>query len=267
MNYRMLFIISLLTLVVGIGGILFFPTGDTNTTNESGESIVTEQKPEKLIIIAELKRDISSGTLLQVEDYSLSEITVTEDNPLVNNDLTDVLSLSNAKSLQGHLVSQNLKSGSLLSKSVVISPNDPKFLLTSLDPKQEIAFRIYLKPTERYILDTIQTGDYVSVYNQKITNRSREDSTERYILLKLINKLLVLQVKEFQTIDENNEIIKKDELEDEYIGYINLKVNPEQAKLFYSLEKGSQLIILPAANQVESTNNKGLFIRKLRGNE
>lgn len=268
MNYRMLFIISLLTLVVGIGGILFMPTEDSGTTvNEAGETVAVEKKPEKLILIAELKRDIDAGRLLQVEDYVLSELTVTEDNPLVNNDLTDVLSLSNTKNLQGHLVAQNLKSGSLLSKSVVISPNDPKFLLTSLDPKQEIAFRVYLKPTESYVLDTIQSGNYVSIYNQKVATRSREDSTERYALLKLLDNVLVLQVKEFQAIDENNEVVKKDELSDEYIGYINLKVNPAQAKLFYSLEKGSQLIILPSSNQVESTNNKGLFIRKLRGNE
>lgn len=85
------------------------------------------KKPEKLITLAELKRDIQAGNLLQVEDYSLTEIKVTEDNPLINNDLTDVLALSKFKTLQGHLISENLKSGSLLSPSVVISPNDSRF--------------------------------------------------------------------------------------------------------------------------------------------
>ncbi len=95
MNYRMLFIISLLTLVVGVGGILFMPTGDSSSVGEGGVALSeTEKKPEKLITLAELKRDIKAGSLLQVEDYSLTEIKVTEDNPLINNDLTDVLALS-----------------------------------------------------------------------------------------------------------------------------------------------------------------------------
>ncbi|AET15839.1 TPA: flp operon protein C [Pasteurella multocida] len=269
MNYRMLFIISLLTLVVGVGGILFMPTGDSSSVGEGGVALSeTEKKPEKLITLAELKRDIQAGNLLQVEDYSLTEIKVTEDNPLINNDLTDVLALSKFKTLQGHLISENLKSGSLLSPSVVISPNDSRFLMSSLDTKQEIAFRIYLKPTERYILDTLRSGDYVSVYNQKIAYRAREESIDKNSLIKIINKLLVLQVYVFQVLDENNDSAKKeDELAGEYIGYISLKVNANQAKMFYELEKDSKLIVLPSVDEAESSNNRGVFIRKLRGNK
>ncbi|MGC6378266.1 flp operon protein C [Bisgaard Taxon 45] len=267
MNYRMLFIISLLTLVVGVGGILFMPTGDSSSVGEGGVAVSeAEKKPEKLITLAELKRDIHAGSLLQVEDYTLTEIKVTEDNPLINNDLTDVLALSKFKTLQGHLVAENLKSGSLLSSSVVISPNDTKFLLSSLDTKQEIAFRIYLKPTERYILDTLRTGDYVAVYNQKIAHRPREESIDKTALIQMINKLLVLQVKVFQILDEKNDsATKEDELAGEYIGYVSVKVNANQAKMFYELEKDSKLIILPSVNEAESSNNRGMFIRKLRG--
>lgn len=228
----------------------------------------SKKKPEKLITLAELKRDIKAGSLLQVEDYSLTEIKVTEDNPLINNDLTDVLALSKFKTLQGHLVAENLKSGSLLSPSTVISANDARFLLSSLDTKQEIAFRIYLKPTERYILDTLRSGDYVSVYNQKIAYRAREESVDKNSLIKIINKLLVLQVNVFQVLDESNDSVKKqDELAGEYIGYISLKVNANQAKMFYELEKDSKLIVLPSVDEAESSNNRGVFIRKLRGNK
>ncbi|MDA5610178.1 hypothetical protein NM947_03325 [Pasteurella multocida] len=44
MNYRMLFIISLLTLVVGVGGILFMPTGDSSSVGEGGVSLSEVEK-------------------------------------------------------------------------------------------------------------------------------------------------------------------------------------------------------------------------------
>lgn len=273
MNYRMLLIVSFLTLMVGVGGIFFIPTEETvvNIINTT-ESTTVEKKPEKLIKIAELKRDIHPGTLLQVEDYSLSELKVEEDNPLVNSDLTQLLEKTPSKSLQGHLIAQSLKAGSLLSEAILISPEDPKFLISSLDPKQEVAYRVYLKPTERYILETVRSGDYVSVYNQQIAKRSRDDTVEKYTLLKLFNDLVVLQVKEFErVVDETNQNQKptqqQDELSEQYIGYISIKVKPEQAKMFYSLERDAQLIVLPSTNQAESINKRGTFIRKLRGNE
>lgn len=57
MNYRTLFIISFLTLAIGIGGILFLPTDGDNVQNVDGSGqINTDTKPKKQIVIVELKK-------------------------------------------------------------------------------------------------------------------------------------------------------------------------------------------------------------------
>ena len=55
MNYRTLLIISVLTLAVGIGGIMFMPTGGENTENQQTTIInqpepQTEKKPERYFL-------------------------------------------------------------------------------------------------------------------------------------------------------------------------------------------------------------------------
>ncbi|WP_424405636.1 flp operon protein C [Pasteurella sp. PK-2025] len=266
MNYRMLFVISLITLVVGIGGILFMPTEDEGENEKPQPSLIQEQlekKAEKMIVLAELKRDVSKSTLLQPEDYSLSQITVSEDNPLINNDLSEAVNSS--QGLQGYLVAENLKAGSLLSKNMVISPNDHRFLLASLDAKQEVAYRIYVGADERYLFDTIHSGDYVSVYNQKAALDSR-NVYEKTDLVKVSGKLLVLQTKQFQQhADQENTGSQSESGHKDYIGYVNVKINAEQAKKFYTLDKESKLIILPETHDEQNINHRGVFIRKLRG--
>lgn len=265
MNYRMLFIISFLTLVVGIGGILFMPTSGEG---EDSQTFVTqpqvEKKVEKVITIAELKRDVKKGTLLQSDDYAISQVTVSEDNPLINNDLSNVLANSSSHSLQGYLIGDNLSSGSLLSNMMIISPDDPRFLMSSIDTKQEVAYRIYIKSDERYLLDTIHSGDYVSIYNQKnaLDSRNIYDKSD---LVKVSGKLLVLQTKEFQEPSDNNTGTPNDHKNQDYIGYINVKVDSDKVKKFYNLDKGSKLIVLPETSNNENINHRGVFIRKLRG--
>ncbi|MGC6247738.1 flp operon protein C [Bisgaard Taxon 45] len=262
MNYRTLFIISFLTLAIGIAGILFLPTdgGNTLAVDSSGQ-VISEEKPKKQIVLVELKKDIAKGTLLQSDDYVFSEITVAEDNPLVTNDLKNVIFAAPSKSLQGYLVSENVKSGSLLSPDFIVAPNDSRFLLANLDSRQEVAFRVYLRPDERYLLDSVKVGDSVSVYNQKIAT-GEENNHDRSELVRLSDKLLVLQVKEFLEDDQNKGTYSEYRSKD-YIGFVSLKVNVEQVKHFYSLDKESKLIVLPADEK--STNHRGLFIRKLRG--
>ncbi|TCP94653.1 pilus assembly protein CpaB [Cricetibacter osteomyelitidis] len=268
MNYRTLFIISALILIVGIGGILFLPSGENttqgetqNTSTDSGK----EQIVEKVIIVAELKRDVAKNTLLQADDYNLTEIKMPETSPLTANDLKPLLDDSSKNSLQGYLVTENLKAGSLLSPSTVLSPKDPNFLLSSVGSDQEVAFRVYVKADERYLLDTLRGGDYVSVYSQQISADSR-NSNEREDLIKVSDKVLVLLTKEFKTGDDNVGAAT-DHSNKDYIGYLSLKVDNEQVKRFYQLYKDSKLIVLPTTDETKNSNNRGVFIRKLRGQQ
>ncbi|MBN6075270.1 flp operon protein C [Aggregatibacter actinomycetemcomitans] len=274
MNYRTLLIISVLTLAVGIGGIMFMPTESENTenqqtnTNQAQPEPQAEKKPEQLILIAELKKDISKGQLLQADDYALSEVSVTEDSPLIGNDLKAIVATNGIQGLQGYLMAENVKAGSLLSSKTIIGPSDPRFFTSSLDPNQEVAYRIYLKPGDDYILNTIHGGDYVVIYNQQIANDSR-NTYDRRELVKISGKTLVLQSKSFveeaankPDDEKSSDGIPKNQ---EYAGYIALKVTGEQAKKFYSLDQGSKLVVLPAEDNDQDIDSRGVFIRKLRG--
>ena len=274
MNYRTLLIISVLTLAVGIGGIMFMPTGGENTENQQTTIInqpepQTEKKPEKLILTAELKNDVDKGHLLQADDYVLNEISVVEDSPLIANDLRDAVVKNGIQGLQGYLMAENMRAGSFLSSKSIISPNDPRFFTSSLDPNQEVAYRVYIKAEDSYILHTISGGDYIAVYNQQIAGDSR-NTYDRKDLVKVSGKVLVLQAKAFSdSEDENAPEGKKasDGLpnEQEYVGYVALKVTAEQAKKFYSLDRESKLVILPAESNTQDIDSRGVFIRKLRG--
>ena len=274
MNYRTLLIISVLTLAVGIGGIMFMPTGGENTENQQTTIInqpepQTEKKPEKLILTAELKNDVDKGHLLQADDYVLNEISVVEDSPLIANDLRDAVVKNGIQGLQGYLMAENMRAGSFLSSKSIISPNDPRFFTSSLDPNQEVAYRVYIKAEDSYILHTISGGDYIAVYNQQIAGDSR-NTYDRKDLVKVSGKVLVLQAKAFSdSEDENAPEGKKasDGLpnEQEYVGYVALKVTAEQAKKFYSLDRESKLVILPAESNTQNIDSRGVFIRKLRG--
>ena len=274
MNYRTLSIISVLTLAVGIGGIMFMPTGEENTESQqtsitNQQESQTEKKPEKLILTAELRNDVDKGHLLQADDYVLNEISVEEESLLIANDLRDAVNKNGIQGLQGYLMAENMRAGSFLSTKSIISPSDPRFFTSSLDPNQEVAYRVYIKAEDSYILHTISGGDYIAVYNQQIAGDSR-NTYDRKDLVKVSGKVLVLQAKAFSdSEDENAPEGKKasDGLpnEQEYVGYVALKVTAEQAKKFYSLDRESKLVILPAESNTQNIDSRGVFIRKLRG--
>ncbi|OOF69795.1 flp operon protein C [Rodentibacter caecimuris] len=266
MNYRMLFIISFLILAVGVGGILFIPSGNdgigANSQNNDSIKESQEKKVEKLIILAELKHDVIKGTLLQADDYSLNEINVSEDNPMVVYDLSEVIKDSPV-TLQGYLVNENLQGGSLLSSEKVISPNDPKFLISGINTKEEVAFRIYIKESERYLLDTVKGGDYVSIYSQYFSSDDMNNTRERSDLARIADRVLVLQAKAF-----NDEEIKNASSDSkDNFGYISVKVNVEQVAKIYKLYKESKLIVLPSEGKDKSSEHRGISIRKLRGQQ
>ncbi|TDQ57639.1 pilus assembly protein CpaB [Mesocricetibacter intestinalis] len=260
MNYRVLFLISFLILGVGLGGLFFLPSSSENTdtanTNQSAEAPVQETKPQKLITTAVLTRDLSKGSLLQAEDYALSELSVDEDNPLVENDLKQMLDAAGNQSVQGFLLNENMAQGSLLSKNTLISPQDPRFLLSTLDPKTEVAYRIYIASADAYLLDTVRVADNVAVFSQQTAKGV--DSADRNELIKVIDKVSVLYSKAFS--DEE----AKAAGDGETVGYITVKADAAQVQKLYSVVKDAKLIVLPSEQQ-DSVNHRGMFIRKLRG--
>ena len=178
MNYRTLLIISVLTLVVGIGGIMFMPTeGDSSenqqTTTQPQPVPQPEKKPEQVILIAELKRDIDKGHLLQADDYVLSEVSVTEDSPLLNNNLKNIYEY-----LDGIY-------NSVLLKDIVA--------------RLKISDVIRLESVVKYIFDNIGNLTSISKIANTLTSMGRKTDTktiEKYIK-GLVDGLLIYEVSRY----------------------------------------------------------------------
>ena len=96
-----------------------------------------------------------------------------------------------------------------------------------------------------------------------------EIQTNEKNLIKVAPRVLVLQSKTFPLPkDDEGNMRKPDDVfssEQEYVGFIALKVTGAQAKNFYSLDKDSKLVVLPAENTSQYIDSRGTFIRKLRG--
>lgn len=265
MNYRALFLVSILIIVIGLFGLWMMPSGTEETTDSSVQTTAPPEeapKNEKVIMVAQINRDINQGTLLQAGDYVLNELKVTEDSPLVANDLKPMIETSKVQGLQGYVIAESVKSGSFLSPNTVVSPEDPRFLKFTLDPKQEVAYRIYVKAPERYLLDTLSSGEYVSIYSQQ-----QDPNSQKMNLFKVLDHILVLQVNTFNQTDENDSGAQNDIYSRDHVGYISIKTNASNVKNFYALDREAKLIALPSYTKDDQINYRGVYIRKLRGQQ
>lgn len=255
MNYRILFLLAGVVLSIGIVGLFFLPVEEADEGQKNVPAQVANV-PEVVITTAVANKNLSKGNLLHADDYTLSTLTVEETSPLVQSNLQPFLEQTQSQTLQGFLLAENLTTGSLLSANQLIAPNDDRFLISSLDPSQEVAYRIYLEPSEQYILDTVRQGDSVSIFTQQ-QDLTRHNNDKKN-LIKLVDNLTVLRL---QTINaegsENNQ-------KPAHIGYVTVKIDAQKVQKFYALENRSKLVVLPSHHS-EATNHRGSLIRKLRG--
>ncbi|WP_150539634.1 flp operon protein C [Actinobacillus vicugnae] len=264
MNYRMLFIISTFILIIGFGGLFMLPDSEDGAqvaeTTATAPQTTQPEVATKVITTATLNRDLTKGVLIQAEDYTLTEFTVPETSPLLSADLKALLETAQTSSLQGFVTTENMKAGSLVQPTLLITPEDPRFILFSINPNQEVAYRVYIQSHEQYILDSVRSGDNVAIFSQQsdLAQRDRDQSS----LVKLVDNLTVLQVKTFSAEETKQDTsqTKKD-----FVGYISVKVNASDLKAFYSLDKQAKLIVLPNDVATKAINHRGMFIRQLRG--
>ncbi|MDG2957311.1 hypothetical protein [Exercitatus varius] len=256
MNYRVLFIISFLILAMGLSG-LFFMFPDENQTAPAQNQTAGEQpaaKRQTAVLLAQTTRSVPQGALLQAGDYAFNELSVDSDDPRLKFDLKPLFENTDNYSLQGYLVKQPLQAGSFLSANLLLSPQHPDYLFSSLDPKREVPYRIYIRHGERYIFDSLKTGAVVSISSQQAMRGVNGT------LIRLIDNAVVLQTKIY-TQDE--QLLDKDR---NIFGYVTVKLDVEQMKKLYSLPKDAHLIVLPNNELPQgATNHRGIYVRKLRG--
>ncbi|MBR0573546.1 MULTISPECIES: flp operon protein C [Pasteurellaceae] len=266
MNYRVLFIMSLFILFVGFAGLFFMPNSFSeqaplpikDSSQKIKDFVEDVSSKRQVIITATSNKDLNKGMLLKEEDYQLSEMTIEvkegDDEPLLSHDLKLLFEKSKHNSLQGFLLNQNITKGSILAPKVLVSPDSSEFLISSIDPKQEVAYKVSVDINSDYILQTTKAGTYVSVYSYQggvgRENQNRND------LIKVVDNVLVLQTntipKEEQ--DKNTRIT----------GFVTLKMTAEQVKKLYTLPMGANLVLLPT-DKPTPVDARGIFIRKLRG--
>lgn len=266
MNYRLLLFISLLILTVGIAGLFLLPTSSDETASNATETTessqpVKQEQPEQIISVAVLNRDVAKDTILAAEDYTLSELTIKADSPLLEANLKPLFAENgDITSLQGFLVTENIKANSILSPKLLLSPNDDRFILATLDSAKEVAYHFCVDEKESYLLDTLRNGDAVSLYSQQ-QDTTRRDS---YFLNKLVGDATILRIKKAEQPKPEDKEEKKEK--NSCVGNIAIKVQTEQMKNLYALDKEARVVILPESVQQETINHRGVFIRPLRGN-
>ena len=256
MNYRVLFIISFLILAMGLSG-LFFMFPDENRSAPAQNQTAGEQpvaKRQTAVLLAQTTRSVAQGALLQAGDYAFNELSVDSDDPRLKFDLKPLFENTDNYSLQGYLVKQPLQAGSFLSANLLLSPQHPDYLFSSLDPKREVPYRIYIRHGERYIFDSLKTGAVVSISSQQAMRGVNGT------LIRLIDNAVVLQTKIYT---QEEQLLDKDR---NIFGYVTVKLDVEQMKKFYSLPKDAHLIVLPNNEPPQgATNHRGIYVRKLRG--
>ncbi|MGV6988679.1 hypothetical protein ACWA5Z_07240 [Testudinibacter sp. P80/BLE/0925] len=261
MNYRILFVISLIIIAVGFGGL--FLIGDQQPVvleqNQSAVQPVAEAKKEKTITVALATTALEAGRILRKSDYSLREITVNADDEEMLQQLkTDVLSLFKADqplSLEGFLLTENIEAGSRLNTDILISPNDSRFFFESLDNGQ-VAYRVYIGNGHQFLLESLHAGNTATLYLQHINYQFSRENKDNRRVDEVVKNLEILTVERFQA---------ESAVEKEYAGYVTLKMDTSDLLKIFRLPPGARLLPIPQEKSNTPINNRGIFIRTLRG--
>ena len=86
-------------------------------------------------------------------------------------------------------------------------------------------------------------------------------------MFKVLDHILVLQVNTFNQTDENDSGAQNDIYSRDHVGYISIKTNASNVKNFYALDREAKLIALPSYTKDDQINYRGVYIRKLRGQQ
>ncbi len=268
MNYRVLFIMSLVIIFFGFAGLFFIPdkfseqapTSIKDSSQQVKEFVkdVSSKMTTQIIVTATVNKDLKKGVLLKEEDYQLSELSLEvesgDDKPLLSYDLKPLFEKSKHNSLQGFILLQNITKGSIIDPLNIVSPDSPKFLISSIDPVQEVAYKIPVKIDNDYILQTVKSGSYVSVYSSQIG--MGKENQNHHDLIRVVDNVLVLQTSSVPKEEQDKH--------SKITGFVTLKMTAEQVKKLYTLPIGANLVLLPT-DKPTPVKARGTFIRKLRG--
>lgn len=261
MNYRMLFFISILIIGIGVGGLFMMEkqSAEVDVIPQTTDIQSAPPATENNIKVAVANRALKAGDILRRQDYNLVEVKSLPNNKAA--DLMQFFSEGQTPSLDGFLLKQDIAAGEQINGDMLISPNDEQFFIESVD-KNEVAFRVYVKVENQFLLDTLKAGDIVSLYAQQPDYQASRENREGLRFDELLKNLMILKVERFIQNDET----PQDSIYKNYVGYISLKMPAEQLLSIFKLPQKRDLLVLPKEDKpIKDINSRGLSIRALRG--
>lgn len=260
MNYRVLFVLSIIVICVGIGGIYM-----QNKQSKIVYPLIEEKKEiENTIMVAEALRDLHRYDILTADDYKLTSLKISSSI----NDSRDISSISSGD-IHGALIKNNVSKGMYLTPEIFVLSNSPDFASSSLRP-DELPYSLKISSPDDYLLSAIKGGDRVSLFIRVIeidksktsnvglvpegsVSASRE--TPKYSIIRLFRNLTILGSKRYEKNDKEKNKYNLDK-EEEFVGEIMIRLNQLQLAKLMTVEKTGEIFLLPEGSDNQKSVSK-----------
>lgn len=265
MSHRVLFFLSILIIVVGIGGIIY---QKKQPTIVPAPTIKEETVRFKTIIVAESLRDLHQYDILRSADYRMR----TERVPTLVKNPCDLSSLSR-QDITGAIMRSNILHDSCIPPETFLLPDDPDFAGASLR-SDEMPYSFTIKYKNDYLLSSIHSGDKVSLYIRTVeVEKGKNTSTlldssggdslitknSKYVTTRLFNNLTVLNSRRFASKDADEKQAKSSYSYSnmgEVKGEVILRLNKSELATIITVENAGELFILPEGDSEHSNIEK-----------
>lgn len=260
MNRKFILLLSILIIAIGITGILMGSEDDKKiinnlTTTSNGKNVT--------IVLAQATSDLSSGTLLNHEDYAVKKLSVSESSELINNDISE------NKNINSHLLKTNTLAGSYITKDMLVSPENDEFNYLSLQ-KGQIIYKFQIKQKDDYLLDALSIGNILTLQLMVLetdkrkgmehgtginTKEINDKKKQSYSLNDVISNMKILRIKKYSTSELSEKNNNNQKTEDMLVGYIAVIIKTEDLELIHIAEKSGDTLLIPTK---KDDDNKGI---------
>lgn len=237
MNYRWLFILSIVVTAVGFVGI-FMQLQQTNEVSQDAESV---------ILTAEASKDLKLNDLLTEQDYTLKYIKT----PDANNDKRDISKINNGV-IAGYRLREHVAKGAHFTMAVLEQPVS-HIVAGHHQLPSGVIYHFPISKKDEYLLTSVNNGDTLSLYirltevrsaNQITLNSGENESdgvneNKDHVLYRLYEHIPVINIE--RSFLEGKAKIT----DDEPLGTVALKLTTAQLAEIKVLESMGEILLLP----------------------
>uniref|UniRef100_UPI0012E039DA SAF domain-containing protein n=1 Tax=Aeromonas finlandensis TaxID=1543375 RepID=UPI0012E039DA len=139
MNQKLMFLISIIVIVVGVSGIVL-----NNVDPQAPTPMETMEKkpsPDKAIKLLVAKRDLTQGSILEADDYSVKVINAAD-----NSEWSKYHSNRNFTEYLGSYITASVAQGEYILPEILLTSGHPEYMKRSLG--QDIAYTLTIRPQD-----------------------------------------------------------------------------------------------------------------------